>query len=156
MGIIPFDVFVMLLNEAEARFGPNLFLKGNDIEKFHFLTGGQLPINQASEKIKTNLKEIQDLIVNQKFTPFPPRPKIPYNDTHDYFRQIQIINREEFPTKDGYENSKHLHIIARAILLENNLVDMWKEIGYNVCRDVNHLVLQGCIMRLFSTKPPAG
>src|SRR5207248_10434639 len=27
---IPFDVFVMLLNEAEARFGPNLFLKGND------------------------------------------------------------------------------------------------------------------------------
>src|SRR6266511_2202324 len=115
---IPFEVFVMLLNEVEARFGPNLFLKGNDIEKFHFLTSGQLPIDQASEKIKGNLEEIQDLIVNQKFTPFPPRPKIPYNDTHDYFRQMQIINDEGFPAKDGYENNKHLHIISREILLE--------------------------------------
>src|SRR5437764_5909218 len=154
---IPFDVFVMLLNEAEARFGPNLPLKGNEIEKFHFLTSGQLPIDQASKKIKDNLGEIRDLIVNQKFAPFPPRPRIPYNDTHDYFRQMQMINREEFPAKDGYENNKHLHIIARAILLENSLVDMWKEIGYHdICRDVNDLVIQGCILRLFPLNPPVG
>src|SRR5436305_10669141 len=67
---------------------------------------------------------------------------------------MQIINREEFPVKDGYENNKHLHIIARAILLENSLVEMWKEIGYNICRDVNDLVVQGCILRLFPLNPP--
>ena len=76
----------MLLNEAEASFGPNVPLKGNDIEKFYFLSFGKLPIDQASKKIKDNLEEIQDLIVNQKFTSFPPRPKI--DDTHNYFRTM--------------------------------------------------------------------
>ena len=111
---IPFDVFITLLNEAESRFGPNLPLKGNDIEKFHFLSGGQLPINQAFKKIKDNLEEIRDLIVNQKFTPFPPRPKIPYNGgTHYYPKTNKIINQEEFPAKGGHENNKHLHIILQ-------------------------------------------
>src|SRR5207248_9426603 len=89
---ISFDVFITLLNEAEARFGSNAPLKDNDIEKFHLLTGGQLPIEQASKRIKDNLEEIRDLIVNQKFTPFPPRPKIPYEDTHDYLKTIQFVN----------------------------------------------------------------
>ena len=108
---IPYDVFTALLDEAKEIFGPNLSLMGNDIENFHFLTSGQLPIDQASKKIKDNLEEIRDLIVKQKFMPFPPRPKIPYNDTHD----LQINNREEFPAKDGCENNKHLHIIARQV-----------------------------------------
>src|SRR5439155_25844415 len=154
---IPFDVFIILLNEAKARFGPDLSLMGNDIENFHFLTSEHLSIDQASKKIKDNLEEIRDLIVNQKFTPFPPRPKIPYNDTHDYFRQTQIINREEYPAKDGYENTRHLHIVARTILQENSLVDMWKEIGYHdICRDVNDFVIQGCVLRLYPLNPPVG
>src|SRR5438874_10040588 len=32
---------------------------------------------------------------------------------------------------------------------------MWKEIGYHdICRDVNDLVIQGCILRLFPLNPP--
>src|SRR6266511_980009 len=90
-----------LLNEAEARFGPSSLLRVNDIENFHFLTSGQLLTDQISEKIKDNLEEIRDLIVNQKFTPFPPRPKA-----------MQIINKDEYcPARDSYENSKHLHNI---------------------------------------------
>src|SRR5439155_25758025 len=57
--------------------------------------------------------------------------------------------------KDGYENTRHLHIVARAILLENSLVDMWKEIGYHdICRDVNDLVIQECILRLSPLHTP--
>ncbi|CAH1757779.1 1104_t:CDS:2 [Entrophospora sp. SA101] len=34
---------------------------------------------------------------------------------------------------------------------------MWKEIGYyDICRDVNDLVIQGCILRLFPLNTPVG
>ena len=68
---IPVAVFIALLKEAKLQYGENLPLKGNDIEMFHFLTGGPLGIDLAPKKLIENLEKIKDLILNKKFTPFP-------------------------------------------------------------------------------------
>jgi len=139
-----------LLKEARELYGPDLPLKGNDIESFHFLTGGPLPINLAPGKLNENLEGIKDLILNKKFVPFPPRPTILFEDTIEYQKEMQIINCEKYPAKDGFENNKQLNIIARAILIYPEIVELWKQIGYHdICIDVNNLVLQGSLLILY-------
>jgi hypothetical protein len=45
--------------------------------------------------------------------------------------------------------------VARAILIHPDLVLMWKEIGYyEICNDINKLVMQSTPLILFLTTPP--
>src|SRR6266542_5361571 len=68
---------------------------------------------------------------------------------------MQARAYEEYPPKDGYENSRQLNVIARAILIYPDLVILWKEIGYNkICSDVNELVMQGALLIFFLPTPP--
>ncbi|CAG8663982.1 14679_t:CDS:1 [Funneliformis mosseae] len=148
-------VFLYLLNEGSNQLGDSVPLKGNDMELFHFLSAGPRVIAQAPGVLLKNLKAIEDLILNQKFIPFPPRPKSlqldSNNDPHDH----QQPPPEEYPPKDGYENSRQLNVIARAILIHPDLVILWKQIGYyEICDDVNDLVLQGALLILFPPTPP--
>ncbi|RGB40232.1 hypothetical protein C1646_753606 [Rhizophagus diaphanus] len=90
------------------------------------------------------------------FAPFPLRPKFIYENTIEY--NIQLIQdraQEDYPPKDGYENSRQLNVIARAILIYPDLVYMRKEIEYyEICSDVNDLVMQGAFLTLFPPTPP--
>jgi len=63
---IPMDVFAALLEEARSQYGPDLPLKGDDIETFHYLTGGPLAIDLAPKKSNENIEQIKDLILNKK------------------------------------------------------------------------------------------
>ena len=75
---------------------------------------------------------------------------IPFEDSIDYQQEMQILNRKEYPAKNRFENNKQLNIIARAILIQPEIVEFWKQIGYyDICRDVNNLVLQGSLLILF-------
>ena len=53
----------------------SLATKGNDMELFHFLSAGPLVINYAPEKLRQNLGEIKDLILNKKNHTFPASNK---------------------------------------------------------------------------------
>ena len=45
--------------------------------------------------------------------------------------------------------------MARAILIHPDLVVLWKEIGYyEICIDVNELVMPGALLILFPPTPP--
>ncbi len=48
---------------------------------------------------------------------------------------------EEYTLEDGYENSRQLNVIVRAILIHPDLVSLWKQIGYHeVCNEVNYRI----------------
>lgn len=111
---ISISVYIFLLTEAYNVFKDKLCIKGNDIELFHFLSGGPHTINYAPTILKKNLNEIKDLILHMKFIPFPPRKS---NNT-------QINIPEEYPPKDGHENNRQLNIIARSILIRKDLVPL--------------------------------
>lgn len=136
----PTEVFAFLLNNESIC--ADLAFKGNDMELFHFLSGGPRVINQAIKRLEGNLDIINELITKSKFIPFPPRPKNWHEDK----------SVEEYPAKDGYENNRQLKIIARAILIHKNLINLWKKIGYHdIIDDVNDLVIQGALLLLFSS-----
>ncbi|CAG8736607.1 4291_t:CDS:1, partial [Acaulospora morrowiae] len=110
--------------------------KGNDMELFHFLSAGPHVISKAPVILSKNKGLIEELIREMKFIPFPPRPKPQRSDSHHLSTNVP----EEYPPKDGYENSRQLNVIARAILICKDLVVLWKEIGYyQICSDVNDL-----------------
>ncbi|CAB5378089.1 hypothetical protein RhiirA5_424872 [Rhizophagus irregularis] len=154
---LPLPIFTKLITAGYNILNDeNLVIKGNDMELFHFLSAGPLVINQAPQKLFQNLADIKDLIINKKFVPFPPRPKPAHEDTVEYIQLMQSRAHEEYPPKDGYENSRQLNVIARAILIYPDLVTLWKEIGYyEICSDVNDLVMQGALLILFPPTPPA-
>jgi hypothetical protein len=154
---LPLPIFTNLVTAGFNNLkDENFVVKGNDMELFHFLSAGPLVINQAPQKLFQNLSDIKDLIINKKFIPFPPRPKPVHEDTVEYIQLIQSRTHEEYPPKDGYENSRQLNVIARAILIHPDLVTFWKEIGYHeICSDVNDLVMQGALLILFPPTPPA-
>ncbi|CAB5216804.1 hypothetical protein RhiirA5_449596 [Rhizophagus irregularis] len=153
---LPSPIFTQLIIEGYNR---DLVVKGNDMELFHYLSDPAdtlTSINDDPQKLFQNLSDIKDLILNKKFVPFPPRPKFIYEDTIEYHIQlIQDRSQDDYPPKDGYENSRQLNVIARAILIYPDLVYMWKEIGYyEICSDVNDLVMQGAFLTLFPPTPP--
>ena len=49
-------------------------MKGNVMELFHFLSAGPHVIKDAPGILQKNMNSIEDLIMNKKFIPFPPRP----------------------------------------------------------------------------------
>ncbi|PKY45542.1 hypothetical protein RhiirA4_542680 [Rhizophagus irregularis] len=153
---LPLPIFTKLITEGYNTLSDHdLVMKGNDMELFHFLSAGPLVINDAPQKLLQNLNNIEDLILNKKFVPFPPRPKPIFEDTIEYIQLMQARAHEDYPPKDGYENSRQLNVVARAILIHPDLVNLWKKIGYReVCSDVNELVMQGALLTLFPPTPP--
>jgi hypothetical protein len=153
---LPLPILTKLMTEGYNSLNDdNLATKGNDMELFHFLSAGPLVINFAPQQLLQNLNEIKDLILNKKFIPFPPRPKPIYEDTTDYIQLMQARAHEEYPPKDGCENSRQLNVVARAILIHPDLIILWKKIGYyEICSDVNELVMQGALLILFPPTPP--
>ncbi|UZO19315.1 uncharacterized protein OCT59_010612 [Rhizophagus irregularis] len=127
---LPSPIFTQLIIEGYNR---DLVVKGNDMELFHYLSDPAdtlTSINDDPQKLFQNLSDIKDLILNKK-------------------------SQDDYPPKDGYENSRQLNVIARAILIYPDLVYMWKEIGYyEICSDVNDLVMQGAFLTLFPPTPP--
>ncbi|RIA96687.1 hypothetical protein C1645_358182 [Glomus cerebriforme] len=153
---LPLPIFTKLITEGYNILNDHyLLVKGNDMELFHFLSAGPLVINYAPQKLAQNLDKIKDLILNKKFIPFPPRPKPTYEDSIEYIQLMQARAHEDYPPKDGFENSRQLNVIARAILIHPDLVIYWKKIGYyEICSDVNELVMQGALLILFPPTPP--
>ncbi|GES73901.1 hypothetical protein GLOIN_2v1817420 [Rhizophagus clarus] len=149
-------VFTKLITEGYNTLNDqDLTIKGNDMELFHFLSAGPLVINDAPQKLLQNINHIEDLILKKKFVPFPPRPKPIYEDTIEYIQSMQARAHEDYPPKDGYENNRQLNVIARAILIHPDLVNLWKKIGYHeICSDVNELVMLGALLILFPPTPP--
>ncbi|GBC44127.2 hypothetical protein GLOIN_2v1469324 [Rhizophagus irregularis DAOM 181602=DAOM 197198] len=99
-------------------------------------------------------KDIEDLILNKRFVPFPPRPKAYQLDLNSDPHIHQQPIPEEYPSKDGFENNRQLNVIARGILIHPDLVNLWKQIGYyEICNDVNDLVMQGALHILFPPTP---
>lgn len=139
---LPFPVYVFLLTEGYEKFSPDFYEKGNDMEFFHFLSGGPQQIDLASAVLERNKGKIKDLILEKKFTPFPPRP------------QSEQLPTDDYPAQDGYENNRQLNVIARAILIDKELVNLWKKIGYSeICEDMNDLVIQGALLILYPPTP---
>nr|CAG8511391.1 10622_t:CDS:2 [Entrophospora candida] len=93
------EAYLTLINEGTFRFGTNVYLNTNDAKMFSFLSGQLLPDDQASILIKKNLKEIEDLIVNKEFTPFPPRPKVSNDE-----KNISARDDSEFHIKKEFDN----------------------------------------------------
>ncbi|RIA95316.1 hypothetical protein C1645_757712 [Glomus cerebriforme] len=153
---LPLPIFTKLITEGYNILNDHgLVIKGNDMELFHFLSAGPLVINDAPQKLLQNLHNIEDLILNKKFIPFPPRPKPVYEDSIEYIQLMQTRAHEDYPPKDGFENSRQLNVVARAILIHPDLVNLWKKIGYHeICSDVNELVMQGALLTLFPPTPP--
>ncbi|RIB28550.1 hypothetical protein C2G38_2157639 [Gigaspora rosea] len=145
----PISVFTFLLNEASRKLKTlDLVAKGNDMELFHFLSAGPHIISQARQKLKNNFESLKELILRWKFIPFPPRPK------SKQVENLQNNVTEEYPPKDGHENNRQLNVIARAILICKDLVNLWKDIGYyEIVHDVNDLVMQGAVLILFPPIP---
>jgi hypothetical protein len=111
-------------------------------------------INYAPGMLRKNLKDIEDLILIKRFVPFPPRPKAYQLDLNSDPHIHQQPIPEEYPSKDGFENNRQLNVIARGILIHPDLVNLWKQIGYyEICNDVNDLVMQGALLILFPPTP---
>ncbi|CAG8599671.1 6666_t:CDS:1 [Paraglomus brasilianum] len=126
------DVFSRLLKEGYDRFGENnILVRGNDMEKFYYLSGGPLGITQAMFDIQKNMDEIETLIRIHKFAPFPTR-HLPCD------------------VSDGCADVLQLNIIARPILICPELVGVWKESGYHeVVTDVNDIVMRSALLILY-------
>ncbi|RIB21964.1 hypothetical protein C2G38_2175130 [Gigaspora rosea] len=96
------------------------------------------------------MDQIKDLILSFKFIPLLPRSldNLPENSCQEN------IAPEEYPPKDGHENNQQLKVIARSILICKEIVNFWKEIGYyEICYDVNGLVMQGALLIMFTPQP---
>ncbi|GES91753.1 hypothetical protein GLOIN_2v1793189 [Rhizophagus clarus] len=119
------NVLKYILEEAIKLYGTEIYMNGNDFELLHFLTASFL----SSERIRDNMEQIKDLILNNKFIPFPPSTN---------------SSKHEHPRSDGYENIHQLNILAHVIVLYPDLVKLWKQIGYHeICKDTNCLVIRG-------------
>ncbi|CAG8648552.1 733_t:CDS:1, partial [Paraglomus brasilianum] len=152
---LSFNVFSRILKEGHDQFdGNDTSTHGNDMESFHYLSAGPLVISEARKKLEDNINEIERLITTFRFVPFPPRPKIRKHMSTELSR---TTNCDDYPPIDGYENVRQLNVIARAILVHPNLVNVWKKIGYHeIVHDVNDLVMQGSLLILYPPTPTAG
>ncbi|CAJ0650228.1 13887_t:CDS:2 [Entrophospora sp. SA101] len=71
--------------EGSRRWvGPDFCLRSNDLELFHYLTGGNLAIKVAEKVLNKNLKLIEDLILEKRFVPNPRKPKMSYKNIIDF------------------------------------------------------------------------
>ncbi|CAG8632841.1 4932_t:CDS:1 [Paraglomus brasilianum] len=142
---LSFDVFSRILKEGHDRFdGNDIPVRGNDMESFYYLSAGPLVISEERKKLKDNINEIERLITTFRFAPFPPRPKIRRHITES--TESHSVNYDDYPPTDGYENVRQLNVIARAILIHPDLVNVWKQNGYHeIVDDINDLVMESVL-----------
>jgi hypothetical protein len=142
---IPLPVFDELFSRASDILKlneENFAIKANDMDMFYLLTSDPI---FASQGFIQNIDQIRDLILNKKFAPFPPDPQAT-TDKSQNDRQY---------SKKGFESGRQLMVIARAILIYPELVNLWKEIGHHeICDDVNELVIARIFFLLFPSSPP--
>ncbi|CAG8635408.1 3885_t:CDS:1 [Funneliformis mosseae] len=134
----------------------NILAKGNDMEYFRYLLGDPRFYRGPARLFRhePNFNLVKDLILIKKFVPFPPRPKLKYEDTIDYVKLMKIRTREMYPPKDGYENNRQWNVVAKAILAHPDLITFWKEIGYHdICNDTNDFVMRSAFNMLFPPTP---
>lgn len=152
------ETFTMLLIEGFKNFGNETPVQGNDMELFHFLSGGPFFINHAPAKLNASIQKIEELIKKYHFIPFPRRPKqrlADFEDENANARDSYAVEAE-YPSKDGFENLKQMNVIARAILIHLPLVQLWKDQGYTeICHELNELVMQGALLILFPPTTPS-
>ncbi|CAI2174320.1 20319_t:CDS:2 [Funneliformis geosporum] len=116
------------------------------MDHFYYLSGGPYLYTSANIPLKYNVNQIKDFIISKKFIPFPSKSQLFFYDRNDCDLNIH----ESYPPFDGYEPYKNLNIIARAIIMEPDLVNIWKSIGYSeICDDFNELVFQGSFLTLY-------
>ncbi|GES91619.1 hypothetical protein GLOIN_2v1877656 [Rhizophagus clarus] len=143
-------VFLKIITEVNNEMKDEIAFRGNDMELFHYLTAGTHAINDAPQTLFKNLQDIEDLILNKKFVPFPFRPRIAPS-----YRLPSGRTSEHYPSQDGYENNRQINLVSRAILICPDLVRLWKKIGYDeVCSDMNKLVMEGSLIVCFPPNPP--
>ncbi|CAG8599028.1 8480_t:CDS:1 [Paraglomus brasilianum] len=135
---LPVDVYFRLLKKGCDRFGEeNISVRGNDMEKFYYLSGGPLGTSQSRVEIQKNMDEIKELIGEHKFVPFPPKPGI-----RNPYLPCDISN--------GYTDVLKWNIIARPIQFCLELVNLWKENGYHeVVAETNDIVIRGSLLFLY-------
>src|SRR5205814_1968581 len=110
----------------------------------------------AERVLCENFDDIKDLILEKKFIPNPRKPKISYKNIIEKFVSDNILDRYRFlnnliKISDGFEDVDALKTVARAIVICPKLVQLWKEIGYDlICLDFNDLVLEEVFMVSFS------
>ncbi|CAG8639211.1 2414_t:CDS:1, partial [Paraglomus brasilianum] len=128
---LSFDVFSRILKEGHDRFdGNDTPVRGNDMELFYYLSAGPLVISEARKKLQDNINEIETLIWRYKFAPLPPRPNMQIGfKPYSHIESSRNTNFDDCPPSDGYENVRQLNVIARAILLCPELVNVWKQNG---------------------------
>ncbi|CAG8568111.1 10182_t:CDS:1 [Scutellospora calospora] len=137
------SVYMFLLKAASDIYNHDLCLKGDDMKLFHFLLGRPYTTHYSPLVMAKNMDQIKDLILHFKFIPLPSR------------KEKNSI--EEYPSKYGHKNKRQLNVIARVVLICKDIVPLWKEIGYyEICHDVNDLVMQGALLIIFPPTPSSG
>ncbi|CAG8546850.1 9531_t:CDS:1 [Paraglomus brasilianum] len=96
---------------------------------------------------------IEMLIIRYKFAPLPPRPKVRNHISKNL--DPNPSNIDDDPSAVGYESVCNLNVIARAILVFPELLNVWRQNGYHeVVEDTNDYVIRGLLQILYPTDPP--
>ncbi|CAJ0914374.1 6335_t:CDS:2 [Entrophospora sp. SA101] len=98
--------------EGSRRWvGPDFCLRSNDLELFHYLTGGNLAIKVAEKVLNKNLKLIEDLILEKRFVPNPRKPKMSYKNIIDFNKK----QSRSPPTVTSEQILKEIEIIDKNV-----------------------------------------
>ncbi|RIB21966.1 hypothetical protein C2G38_2033970 [Gigaspora rosea] len=109
---LPISVYIFLLKTTSNIYKSDLCLKGNDMELFHFYTGGLQTFYYAPLVLAKNKDQIEYLLLRYKFIPLPPRSLENLSENNSQ----ENIAPEEYPPKDGHENNRQLNVIARSLI----------------------------------------
>ena len=143
-----------ILEEAKQKFEDNEDDTETDMETFYHFLAEQLTISQAQRMLEPD-NVIEMLIIRYKFAPLPPRPKVRNHISKNL--DPNPSNIDDDPSAVGYESVCNLNVIARAILVFPELLNVWRQNGYHeVVEDTNDYVIRGLLQILYPTDPPVG
>ncbi|CAG8585063.1 7379_t:CDS:1 [Paraglomus brasilianum] len=122
---LPPSIVVELYDEGQRQFGKGLQLRGNDAQHFYTLSGASQNTTEAKPIIQHNASGIIKLIKVYKFVPLPcvrRKTVLRFSDT----------------VGCSCDHVKEWKIVARAIAIYPELVNVWKKNGgYDVMDDLN-------------------
>ncbi|CAG8640494.1 1581_t:CDS:1, partial [Paraglomus occultum] len=108
-----------------------------------------LLIRQALKGIG-NEDSIITIIESYGFIPFPPNPI-----STTYIFERPAAEYEDALPKNGYTSVSGSMIVARAIIIYPNLLNVWKKMGYHkITDDLENSVVQLTLLDLYSTEVP--
>src|SRR2546425_972718 len=93
---LPISVFTYLLDEGHKHANEDLPSKDNDMELFHFLSASLHVTNYAPEMLRKNLKDIKDLILHKRFTPFPSSKIFQLDDKSNSLKNFDDLQQRRF------------------------------------------------------------